>query len=204
MAVQSTAPRAASRKAAQFNKAVARSNLAGGSWKAKSHITVADALERLQKELDAIRAGYAVVSSNIETRLDGLPRSGQKEPDDPGVAVYFRIADRPHCMPCDTYTRVADNIAAIAAHIQATRAIERHGVASVAEMFSGFVALPPPATCWEILGLRPRASRDEIESAFRRLANAAHPDKPGGSHDAMSRLNGARDGALRETGAPRP
>ncbi|MDB5596209.1 MAG: heat shock protein DnaJ-like protein [Hyphomicrobiales bacterium] len=168
----------------------------GGSWTEKNQITVADALSRLQKELDSIRAGYVVVSSNLETRLDGLPRSGQKEPADPGVAVYFRIADKPHCLPCDTYRRVADNIAAIAAHIQATRAIERHGVASVAEMFSGFVALPAPKTCWEILGVQPRSSRAEIERAFRGRATEAHPDKPGGSHDAMARLNRARDDAL--------
>jgi phenylpropionate dioxygenase-like ring-hydroxylating dioxygenase large terminal subunit len=37
-------------------------------------------------------------------------------------------------MPCDRYTRVADNIAAIAAHIDATRAIERHGVDDCADL----------------------------------------------------------------------
>lgn len=165
----------------------------------KAPLTVADARQRLQDELDRIGARSAVLSTDVELRLDGQPRSG-REPADPGVAVYFQLDGRPHCMPCDTYTRVADNIAAVAAHIEATRAIERHGVASVAEMFSGFVALPPPRAWHEILGTAAEATRDEIEAAYRVAAKRAHPDRPGGSHDAMAALNAAREEGLRHGG----
>jgi len=172
-----------------------------GRWIETKTLTVAEALGRLQDELDRIGARYPVVSTNIETRLDGLPRSGQAEPSDPGVALYFDLSGKPHCMPCDTYTKVAQNIAAIAAHIEATRAIERHGVSSVAEMFSGFTALPAPVAkrSWrEVFGFTPHepVSPTEVEYAFRAKAKKAHPDA-GGSDAAMAELNAARDDALK-------
>ncbi|HEX3863557.1 MAG TPA: hypothetical protein VHY35_17880 [Stellaceae bacterium] len=176
----------------------------GGRGNGLQSLTVAEALQRLQRELDMVRARFAVISTNLEPRLDGRPRSGQSEPNDPGVALYFQLADKPHCMPCDTYKRVADNIAAIAAHIEATRAIERHGVATVAEMFSGFAALPSPdqERSWrEVLELH-RESTVTLtiaEAAYRRLARKRHPDQ-GGDNTLMAELNRARDDARRELG----
>jgi len=188
------------RKSGRFNKKVYQSHPSGGGWHKTVDISIADALKRLQEELEAIGARYPVVSSNLETRLDGLPRSGQRKPDDPGVAVYFQLAGEPHCLPCDTYQLVEHNIAAIAAHIEATRAIERHGVASVREMFSGFAALPAPKKWFEVLGISESSNATVIIAAYRALAAKRHPDKPGGSHDAMSELNKARDEGLKRVG----
>jgi hypothetical protein len=189
------------RKDGRFSakKAVYRN---GNSWTETTNVTVAEALKRLQGELDRIGARYAVISSNLETRLDGLPRSGQSEPTDPGVAVYFQLDQKPHCLPCDTYNRVAQNIAAVAAHIKATRDIERHGVASVAEMFAGFEALPSPDMVrpWrQVLELHrePHVTLATVEAAFRRLAQERHPDR-GGSDAMMAELNVARTAAQQE------
>jgi hypothetical protein len=182
------------RKRAKFGKTGSR------GW--KENLSVADALRRVQGELDMIGARYPVVSSNVELRLDGLPRSGQRDPDDPGVCVYFDLNGKPMAMPCDTYDRVADNIAAIAAHMEATRKIERHGVASVSEMFAGFEALPAPGQAasqqwWVVLGLdRTTATVADVKAAYRRLAAERHPDKPSGSEGAMAELNVARDQGL--------
>jgi curved DNA-binding protein CbpA len=41
------------------------------------------------------------------------------------------------------------------------------------------------------LGIKPGASSDEIEAAYRQKARFAHPDA-GGSTEAMQRLNDAR------------
>ena len=152
------------RKRAKFN--------ATGHNGYKRDLTVAEAMSGLQDAVDRIGGGYATLSSDLELRLDGLPRSGQSEPDDPGVCLYFELSGNPVAMPCDTYDRAADNIAAIAAHIDATRAIERHGVASVAEMFSGFTALPAPDAAkqwWDILEVVRNARREEVERAWKRL-----------------------------------
>ena len=192
-------PRKTARRSAQFG-----TTKRAGS---KSALTINEAVARLQGELDRLGARHTVLSSNLEPRLDGLPRSGQREPADPGVAVYFQLAGKPHCMPCDTFNKVADNIAAVAAHIEATRKIERYGVSSVAEMFTGFAALPAPGgrRHWrEVLALSNvpvmNISGATIQNAFRHLASKHHPDKPGGTHDAMSELTRARDEALKEIG----
>lgn len=174
---------------------------ASKSYRTYKSLSIADAVRRLQDELDRLGARLPVLSSNVETRLDGLPRSDRPDPADPGVAVYFELRGKPHCLPCDTFNRVADNIAAIAAHIEKTRAIERYGVASVADMFTGFQALPAPGTIpwWSVLQVRQTATKTEIEAAFRKLATERHPDR-GGSDAMMADLNTARDAALRERG----
>lgn len=164
-------------------------------------LTVAVAAGRVEDELSRLGARWPIISSNVELTLSGRPRSGQKEPADPGVCVYFDLAGKPYAMACDRYRTVADNLAAIAAHIDATRAIERHGVASAAETLRAFQALPSPAaprSCWAVLGLVTGAGTGDIQAAFRRLSADRHPDKPGGSHDAMSELTAARDEALRK------
>ncbi|KIU33279.1 molecular chaperone DnaJ [Methylobacterium radiotolerans] len=168
----------------------------------KETLTVGDARGRLQSEVDLLRAQSVVLSSNVELRLDGQIRSGQREPVDPGVALYFSLGGKPHVLACDTYRRVADNIAALAAHIKATRKIERYGVATAAEMFAGFRALPAPGATpwWQVLGVQPGAGAEEIEAAFRKLARERHPDRPGGSHDLMADLNRARDAGLKAKG----
>lgn len=186
----------ASRRRARFSVSEWYANSASNSrYKRQKGISVAEAVKRVIEEADRIGARGPVISSNIELRLDGLPRSGQREPQDPGVCAYFDLAGKPRAMPCDTYDTVAGNIAAIAAHIEATRAIERHGVATVAEMFEGFAALPPPKSCWDILGVPRGAGRDAIDAAFRSKAKTAHPDL-GGSAAAMAEINAAREQAL--------
>lgn len=160
-------------------------------------VTVAEALERLQREIDMIGARNAVISTNVETRLDGRPRSGQPEPHDPGAALYFDLSGKPHCLPCDTYTKVAQNIAAIAEHMKATRAIERHGVASLAEMFTGFQQLPAPGQAasqhWtKVLGITPGMvlNEDRLSDIYRTLARERASSEP-----ALAELNVARDEA---------
>ena len=94
--------------------------------------------------MERIRARYVVLSSNVELRLDGQPRAGLRDPADPGVALYFQLDGKLIVLACDRYTTVAANMAAIAAHLDATRTIERHGVGTLEQMFAGFAALPAP------------------------------------------------------------
>lgn len=185
------------RKNGSFEKSVQKNGEAG-TVKSTRYVTIGDATERLLKELRLLGASDVIISSNRELRRDGLPRSGQSQPADPGVAVYFRSGGKPICLPCDTYTDVAQNMAAIANHIDATRRIERYGVASVAEMFTGFVAIADHPHWSSVLGVTPTASRVDIEAAYRRLAQDRHPDKPGGSEAMMADLNRARDEARKE------
>lgn len=163
----------------------------------KESLTVADARARLSEQLDFLGARYATLSTNVELRLDGQPRSGQPEPSDPGAAVYFQIKGRDTVLACDKWDRVADNIAAVAKHIEALRGIDRWGVGTAEQAFAGYQALPAPEQWWQVLGVSSNATMDEIKAAYRKRAAAAHPDS-GGSHAEMARLNAARDQAIRE------
>lgn len=159
-------------------------------------LTVAVAIDRLQCELDRLRARDYILSTNVELRLDGMPRSGQAEPSDPGAAIYFKLNGKDTVLACDKWKRVADNIAALAKHIEALRGMDRWGVGSIAQAFAGYQALPAPEQWWQVLGVGQHAPRAQIQEAYRELARAAHPDQ-GGSTAAMARLNAARDAALR-------
>lgn len=183
-----------------------------GQFRSGRHpVTVSEAINRLEGELDRLGAIYVVVSTNIEPRLDGRPRSGQPEPRDPGVVAYFQLKGEPYALACDTYQTVPQNLAALAAHVEATRAITRYGVASAQETLQAFSALPPPdrgpppPRPWhEVLGLPANildalghgaAARGAIEAAYKEVARASHPDA-GGSTEAMAEVNRARDEAM--------
>ncbi|TAA11247.1 J domain-containing protein [Pseudoxanthomonas winnipegensis] len=155
-------------------------------------LTIAEASLRVRQELDrmGVREGDYVLSTNLTLRLDGQPRSGQPEPSDPGVAVYWIdpvAGGTPRCMAIDRYDRVADNLAAVAATLDAMRAIERHGGAEILQRaYTGFTALAPPAdvrTWWQVLGVAERASGAEVLDAYRRLRRQHHPDHGGAAED---------------------
>jgi hypothetical protein len=173
-------------------------------------LSVFDGVERVISELNRlmIHADDVIVSTNVRTRLDGLPRSGEPKPADPGVCVYWQKNSKTpmHCMAVDRYTEVADNLAAIAATLEAMRAIERHGGAAILDRaFTGFTALPAPVggrrDWWTVLALQQGATREEIEQAHRVLRSRWHPDRPDGNADRMAEINRARDLALQEIGS---
>ncbi len=145
-----------------------------------------------------------VISTNLETRLDGLPRSGQRKPDDPGVAVYWKDGKDTRCMAIDMYTDVEQNLAAVAATLYAMRAIERHGGAEILNRaFSGFNALPeagggvPP---WrDILELKGNVTVEDVKLQYRAKAKLMHPDT-GGDAGSFAMLNRAYEMALQELG----
>lgn len=191
-----------SRTRARFGKA----SSGYGGYTSRGELTVAQATDRVLGELRrmGVRDYNLVISSNLQLRLDGLPRSGQREPEDPGVAVYWRDSTQDghpmRCMAVDRYDRVADNLAAIAATLDAMRAIERHGGAEVLNRaFTGFTALPGAGDSehWsDVLGIPATASRDEIDSAYRRLRSQHHPDR-GGDADQFHRITKAYEEANR-------
>lgn len=165
-------------------------------------LTVHRAITRLSGELARLGARDEILSTNMQTRLDGLPYSGQSEPADPGVAVYFTLKGQARCLACDAWTRTADNIAAIAQHIDALRRIDRYGVGTLDQAFAGYAPRlqAAPSEWWIVFGISRSSTRAAVEEAFTRLAKTAHPDA-GGSHDAMARLTEAKTAALREVAA---
>ncbi|TIU02362.1 MAG: J domain-containing protein [Mesorhizobium sp.] len=139
-----------------------------------------------------------VISSNVTL--------GQERPADPGVAVWFVWDGLQVCIAVDRYPKVEDNLQAIHHIVEARRTEMRHGgLHIVRATFRGFTALPAPKRrswreVFEFVTSGP-ITADNVESAYRRLAKKAHPDAPGGSHDAMAELNQAKEQALKEISA---
>lgn len=160
--------------------------------------TLASALSKVQNSI-------RLFGSDSSKKIEGLVISsnyslGSSNPADPGVAVYFTWDGLQVCIPVDRYTKLEDNLTAIHHVIEARRTELRHGtLALVRASFSGFAALPPPGSkAWrDVLGISGPATKETVQTAYRRLASERHPDI-GGSDSMMAELNAARDAALRE------
>jgi DnaJ domain len=169
-------------------------NVGGNSQQRKLEIN--DAVKRLYAELHAfgVKDESIVISTMLRPRLGGEPVQGKDT--DPGVAVYWERKGSRQCMAIDRYTRVADNLAAVAATLNAMRAIDRHGGATILDRaFTGFTALTGPSEPWTLLGVDRLAGATEIKDAYRRKASVHHPDK-GGDPETFKRLTEARDAML--------
>lgn len=178
-----------------------------GKW------SVARACEELLGELgrDPIRCAprAIAVSTNVAVRLDGLPYSNQRAPDDPGAAVYFPMGGRPTVLACDRWDRVEHNLRALSLHVAALRALDRHGVGTLEQAFLGYAALPEHAggrAWWEVLelddprGAVPEITLEEVESAFREAARYWHPDLPNGDGARFREIVEARKQAREALG----
>lgn len=161
-------------------------------------VSLATACERVETQVQALGGVYPLLSTNLELRVDGRPRADRAPPADPGVCLYFQLKGDPYALACDTYTEIAQNVAAIAAHIEATRRIERYGVATAAETLRAFQALPSPEQVapkrpWhEIFGMVPEAADEDSVGAIYRIKAR----QCAGDQAALTELNVARDEAL--------
>lgn len=154
--------------------------------------TVNSQINEVLNELKLLNASGVIISSNLPVRKDGLPYSNFRSLDDAGVAVYFKFKDNNVVMACDQYKKVEDNLHAIALTIGAMRGMERWGVSEMLNrMFTGFTALPDKTHAWyEVLEVSEKATKDEINTAYRTLAKLHHPDA-GGDTDKFTELTDA-------------
>lgn len=159
--------------------------------------------DELLNELALMKAKNVILSTNLKLRQDGLPLADQRQPNDPGVAVYFRYkGERDVCFACDRWTKIEDNMQAVKHTINALRGITRWGTGDMVDAaFTGFEALPAPRApdppWWFTLGIDRGATLAECEAAYKRKAMEHHPDR-GGKHDEMVRVNNAIEAARRE------
>ncbi len=161
-------------------------------------ITPDQATRDLVGEVQRSGGSGLVISSNRPVRRDGLPMSSAREPEDPGVAVYFTRKGQQVCIPCDSFDRVWNNIRAIGLSIRDMRGPEIRGCAAITDQaFTGFAALPAPGAIpwWSILGLKENCSAEDISAARKRLAREL-----GADHPRMSEINVAHDQGMKERG----
>lgn len=165
------------------------------------------AFDSILDELEKMDAYNVDVQTNAPHTTKQPHRPYQdRNPDDPAVVVYFDRDGQRFAVPCDRWDNLRDNARAIASYLDAKRAIERYGVATVDTEMST-QALPsgdeddvvvadagrePPH---EVLEVAPDASEEVIEAAARRKKAEHHPDS-GGSHEAFQRVVKAEEAML--------
>lgn len=154
--------------------------------------TIARGKKEIFRELGRMNARDIIISTNLKLKLDGFPYSNQKQPEDRGVAVYFKLKGKPQCIPCDRWTTVEDNMRAIAKTVDALRGIGRWGAEQMVDAaFTGFKALPAwKREWWEVLGVPVNANFDQADRAYKKLAMEHHPDQ-GGDPVKMAEINEA-------------
>lgn len=168
---------------------------------ADGRLSVIQATTRLESEVERLGGRNPVLSTNVSLRLDGRPRSDE-EPRDPGAALYFVFKGKATVLACDKWDRVADNIAALAAHIDALRRVDRYGVGTIEQALAGYKALPADtAADWRSVFGYERGSRPavmDLQARFKMMARDRHPDRQHDDGAAMAHLNRARDFAIAE------
>lgn len=157
------------------------------AWgRVKQPVTLSWARDGLIEELDRMGARHIVISSDLRLRLDGIPASNQRRPEDPGVAVYFALKGQAMVMARDAFERIEDNPRSLGLAVEGLRQVQRHGGGAMLERaFAGFTALPPPEAMsvihappparpwWEVLGVAADAPWAVVKGAYRGLVMEA-------------------------------
>lgn len=182
---------ASKRERARFNSK--------GSSGAQRSVTVAEGRDRVLDALEAYTPGGGhrripsrsiIISTNVPPARKGRgPAGGQREPDDPGVCVYFELDGHPYALPSDAWDTVGGNLAAVAAHLEALRGIARWKVGSSEQAFRGYAALPAAGEgsgtpWWDVLGVARTVSLADAKRAWQGRALKLHPDVAGTSPEA--------------------
>lgn len=146
-----------------------------------------------------------VISANLRLRLDGIAIANQSQPDDKGVAVYFKLKGQDRVLACDKWDRVQDNLWSIAKHIDALRGQQRWGVGTTEQAFAGYAALPPANvapthTWWSVFGLSRNASTEDVKTMYRHLVKRWHPDMDEGNREKFDQVQAAWEQFARERG----
>lgn len=172
----------------------------------KRDITLAEAQTRLFDALEKFNnqgKGWVVdidadclLKTMFDLRKDGGMRSGQRKPPDVGAVCHFAICDGDRVelvLAIDRYTKIEQNIAAIAACVDSLRQLWRVDAGTFLAAASGLNALPPPMAYpnWRtVLGFAQDStpSFDEVKKNYRVMIKAAHSDN-GGNDSVAAEIN---------------
>jgi hypothetical protein len=131
-----------------------------------------DTMYLLRRELWHLGSGY-VAPSVLQIALreqdfrktDGMPRASSV-PSMPGVILTIESRHGPLSYPCDRFDRWQDNLRAIALGLEALRKIDRYGITPGSEQYTGWKALPSPASTTV------RFTAEQAETFLRDIAGA--------------------------------
>jgi len=163
----------------------------GSGWQTRPR-TMAEARNHVANELTRLGAEDGVIRSDAAVNADGWTfHQGRRAPDDPGVAVYFRLDGEPRVIAIDIYDRAGCNLWAVGRSIEALRQLERDGGPAILRAATSGLKMLPESTSglswWDVLELERDATGEDIRRAYKRLAKLRHPDT-GGDDAAFAEL----------------
>lgn len=103
-----------------------------------------DTLNLLDREIENLGAREFVIEADFresDIRLDGVPRANARQPQFPGVRVYFESKHGPLVYQADNCEHWQHNVRSIALGLEALRAVDRYGITHRAEQYTGFRAI---------------------------------------------------------------
>lgn len=160
-----------------------------------------DTVDLLDRELRHLGVEEFVIAADFTASdicPDGMPRAGAGEPVFPGVRIEFTSRHGPLVLQTDTCDFWQHNVSSIALGLATLRAVDRYGITSRAEQYSGF-GVPDPcpaapaegprrfpdvlsALRWvrdpDVCGVR-GAEGAALKSVLRLVARQTHPDRGG-------------------------
>lgn len=173
-------------------------------------VSRSEAFDSIVDELERMDAVNVEVKTAAPHTAKAPHRPYQdRDPDDPGVVVYFDRGGKRYAVPNDRWDNLRDNARAIARYLDAKRAIERYGVATV-ETEMSTQALPSgdddvvvagdgtAKEPHEVLGVAKDAPAAVVRGAARSLKAEYHPDSDGGDRDRYIEIQKAEGAMLRE------
>lgn len=166
--------------------------LARTNWRERKpspfRVQFAKARDEAMREFRLFNADDVLISSDMQA-------FSTTEPDDPGIALWFRWKGSWRCIACDTYSSLTANLRAVGLTVESLRTMERYGTQMLDQLMTGVAvqALPAPGpkAWYVVLGVPESAPLNAIETVFRQLAAMHHPDTPGGSTERMAEINAA-------------
>lgn len=158
-------------------------------------------MELLCYEVRQVAGRLPVIQLDLpesKIRRDGLPYADAR-PNSRRVIVCFGSKYGPLKYYSDTFDKWQDNVRAIALGLQALRAVDRYGITTRGEQYTGFKALPAPLAMPSmsmedaaafIADKAGSCSAHDIiadpairKAAYRRAAKRSHPDNGGAEAD---------------------
>lgn len=160
-----------------------------------SHI---DTMDRLRYELELLGARDGIIEADLreqDIRIDGMPRANAPQPKFPGIRVSFESRHGPLQYQTDVCERYEHNLRSIALGLEALRAVDRYGITSRAEQYTGFKAIAGKVSMTE------QEAIDVLTSiagyglttlaAYSLARRRSHPDHHGGDRTQWDRVEEA-------------
>jgi hypothetical protein len=172
--------------------------------------TYTDTMDLLDRELRMLRATVTVAQIAVnegQIRRDGRLRAAAY-PDHPGVILSFQTSRGSFRYAGDRFTHWHANLRAIALGLEALRKIERYGIGSGTEQYTGFLRIETAgdtrfysaATASEFIARHCGEDASNVRTwwgrhgsrYYRTAAAKLHPDQPTGDTVMFQRLQAAK------------